>query len=302
MTCLDLQGITTWPKIVGTISGEPDVPSALTRFGWVTSVARTTLVACSKRSEARHSYIHRFYRSGCVTICCIMDFTKIKKNVLIVTDSRGAWLHLELRKYQLPHIKFSVMYRRGAKLRNLWEIIEGCLLTRPLDYIIILGGVCDITDRHVVDGVREYWPPTNLDARFDSIYRDMRDIARNFKLLTSDSSCKLVFLPEPGIDLVKYNRVLHPVPWRILVCQAELEERLELLQLYTRALNSYLGTKTLWTMDVTHAHRNGRLIPVYDHMTDGVHFSGHQVKKLADTLAYYTMNELIQIHRQAQGI
>lgn len=222
------------------------------------------------------------------------DFhTMTKKFVLIVTDSRGSWLHYELKKYQLPHLYFRVIYRKGAGLKYLWEIIEGCLLTHHWDYVFILGGVCDVTDRYLINGRREYWPPCNLDNRFEQIYTTMRDIATNFKLLNQSNACRMAFLPEPGVDLVKYNRVPHPVPWRILVIQSELEIRLELLQLYTRALNSHLGSLTPWTMDVTHAHRNGRLIPVYDRMNDGVHFSGAQIRKLTEILANFARIELI---------
>lgn len=121
----------------------------------------------------------------------------------------------------------------------------------------------------------------------------MRDIIHNFKLIPCKPGCKLAFLPEPGLDLIRYNKIPHPVPWRILIIQEEIEERLELLQLYTRALNSHVGSLTPWTMDTTHAHRNGRLVPVYDRTTDGLQFSGLQVKKLAEIIANFARNELI---------
>lgn len=222
----------------------------------------------------------------------IMSTRLQKKFVLIVMDSRGSWLHRELYKYQLPHLRFKVVYRKGAGLRSLWEIVEWYLLNRQVDYVILLGGVCDITDRSYVYGIREFWPPNDLEERFNELYGYMRDIVHNFKLLPCNPDCKLAFLPEPGLDLIKYNKVPHPVPWRLLVTQAELEDRLDLLQLYTRALNSLTGAITPWSMDVTHAHRNGRLIPVYDRMTDGLHLSGNQVKKLADVIANFARIEL----------
>lgn len=221
------------------------------------------------------------------------NYTGPAKFVLIVTDSRGSWLHKELKKYQLPRLRFTVIYRRGAGLKVLWETIEDCILTHSWDYVLILGGVCDITDRYHVLGRREFWPPHDMDSRFAEIYTTMRDIVSNFKIISKNTQCKMAFLPEPGLDLVKYNQVPHPVPWRILVIQAELESRMELLQLYTRVLNSHLGSLTPWTMDITHAHRNGRLVPVYDRMNDGVHFSGNQIRKLAEVLANFSRNELI---------
>lgn len=216
-----------------------------------------------------------------------------KKFVLIVMDSRGSWLHRELNKYQLPHLRFKVVYRKGAGLRSLWEIAEWYLLTRKVDLIILLGGVCDITDRFYYYGQRQFWPPNDIEGRFADLYGYMRDIVHNFKLISNKLNTKLAFLPEPGLDMIKYNKVPHPVPWRLLVTQATLEDQLELLQLYTRALNSLTGSITPWSMDVSHAHRNGKLVPVYERMTDGLHFSGNQVKKLADIIANFARIELI---------
>lgn len=219
---------------------------------------------------------------------------KLKRNfVLIVTDSRGSWLHRELNKYQLPHLRFKVVYKKGAGLRSLWELAEWYLLTRQIDYIIFLGGVCDITDKTYYYGYRQFWPPSDLVLRFEELQGYMRDIVHNFKLITHNSNCKLAFLPEPGLDLIAYNKIPHPVPWRLLVTQAELEDHLDLLQLYTRALNSLTGSRTPWSMDISHAHRNGKMVPVYDRMTDGLHFSGNQMKKLADVVANFARIELI---------
>lgn len=216
-----------------------------------------------------------------------------KKFVLVVMDSRGSWLHRELNRYQLPHLRFKVVYRKGAGLRKLWEITEWYLLTRQVDYVILLGGVCDITHLSYVYGQRQFWPSNELDACFDELYGYMRDIVHNFKLIPYNPNCKLAFLPEPGLDLIKYNKIPHPVPWRLLVTQSELENRLELLQLYTRALNSLTGSITPWTLDISHAHRNGKLIPVFERMSDGLHFSGTQVKKLAEIIANFARTELI---------
>lgn len=134
---------------------------------------------------------------------------------------------------------------------------------------------------------------TDLDGRFEELYGYMRDIIHNFKLIPHNPKCKLAFLPEPGLDLIKYNKIPHPVPWRLLVTQSEIEDRLDLLQLYTRALNSLTGSITPWSMDISHAHRNGKLVPVYERMPDGLHFSGNQVKKLADVIANFARTELI---------
>lgn len=183
-----------------------------------------------------------------------------------------------------------VIYRRGAGLETLWEIIEWNILTKHFDYVFLLGGVCNMTDKVIIDGRREFWPPADLDGRFARIHQLIRDIARNFKLLKTNA--KLILLLEPGLDLIKLNRVPHPVPWRTLVVQSELEERLDLLRLYTRVINSYLGVITPWTLDLTHSYRNHEVHPVYDRLRDGIHFTGAQVVGLAKILAEYVENDI----------
>lgn len=220
----------------------------------------------------------------------IMDAHRRKCYILVVTDSRGAWLHREFRRYQTHLLKFSVIYRRGAGLETLWEIIEWNILSKNFDYVFLLGGVCNITDKITINGRREFWPPQDLDGRFSRIHQLIRDIAKNFKLLKTGA--KLILLPEPGLDLIRVNRIPHPVPWRALVIQSEIEDRLELLHLYTRAINSYLGVITPWSLDLTHSYRNHEIHPVYERLPDGLHFSGAQVARLARILAEYVENDI----------
>lgn len=120
-------------------------------------------------------------------------------------DSRGSWLHRKLSKYQLPHLRFKVVYRKGAGLMKLWEIAEWYLLTWQIDYLILLGGVCDLTERSLIYGQRQFWPPIDMDRKFEEVYGYMRDIVHNFRLIPSNPQCKLAFLPEPGVDLIKYT-------------------------------------------------------------------------------------------------
>lgn len=135
-----------------------------------------------------------------------------------------------------------------------------------------------------------------MSERFYEINGIIRDIAKNFKLMPV--SCKLVLLPDPGLDMIRYNKIAHPVPWRLLVEQSELEERLHLLHLcikailYIKAINSFLGTITPWSLDVSFSHRNGHMIPVYDRTYDRLHFSKDQVQKLASVVAVFARNEL----------
>lgn len=213
---------------------------------------------------------------------------------MVKTDSRGSWLHYHLRNYQDYSIRYKVIYKKGAGLKALWEIAERAILTRPVDLILFLGGVCDMTEKIYINGRKFYWPTDDMETVFSEINTSMKDIAKNYRIL--NPSCKFVFLPDPGLDLIRVNRIPHPVPWRELVVQEELENHLELLHLYTRALNSYMGSLTPWTLDVSHSHRNGNLRPVYDRMYDGLHFSRDQIMRLASEISRYSKEVLLKVN------
>lgn len=208
-----------------------------------------------------------------------------------LADSRGAWLshqiREEMRRQHKSDLLFTVIYRKGAGLALLWELAEKVLFTRKVDIIFIAGGICDITKpQYLEDGRRVFWPSDNLQDRFDYVRDIMNGIVNNFLLL--NLQCKLCFVPEPGADLIRYNQVVHPVPWNVLIIQEELEDKLEWLLFTTRRLNEKLNMPTPWTMNITHARRNGNLLPIYDRLRDGLHPALWQIKKLAVVIIEFT--------------
>lgn len=222
---------------------------------------------------------------------------KEKKRVLIITDSRGAWLSRELRNYtrdvSMEKYDFRVIYRKGAGLAVLWEIAEYALLTRKIDVLMILGGICDITGpSRDGTGRRVFWPRGNLSDRMDYVTNIMESIVSNFRLL--DLPCRLCFLPEPGADLIRYNRLFHPVDWNYLIIQEQLENYLVSLHAFTRRLNKSLQMPTPWTLDASHTRRNGRLIQVYSRFRDGLHPALPQVKKWAEIIVQFVADLFVE--------
>lgn len=63
--------------------------------------------------------------------------------VRVYADSRGAWLSHEIRKFNSTDIDYSVHYRKGATLREIWAMIEMDLFCARIDFIFILAG--DVT-------------------------------------------------------------------------------------------------------------------------------------------------------------
>lgn len=216
-----------------------------------------------------------------------------KLQVVIMADSRGAWLSRELRNYLRLHritdVHYHVVYRKGAGLATLWELAEFVLLSRKVDILMILGGICDITSLSIDSrGRRSFWPSTELSEKMDYIIDIMNGIANNFKLL--QLPCRLCFIPEPGADLIRYNRLVHPINWRFLVIQHQLEDYLVSLHAFTRRLNNSLGMPTPWTLDATHTRRNNQLVQVYSRLRDGLHPTLTQVKKWAEIIIRFVQD------------
>lgn len=215
-----------------------------------------------------------------------------KFQVRIFSDSRGAFLDNEFRKLNDPRVFFKTRFLRGAGLARVWELVEEELLRKRADLIFVLAGVCDTTDCYYSsDGTRFFWPPSNTKARFLEIKTMMGDMLRNYLLL--EPTPKLCFIPDPGVDLIRYNSLMHPVDSSALQTQSKLEECFRDLQEYTRKLNRLLGVKTPWTLNISHAHRSSNMVPVYDRMSDGIHFSRYQAAKLAATLRDFVRLEFI---------
>lgn len=206
--------------------------------------------------------------------------------VRVYADSRGAWLAHELRKFTCTEIDYSVHYRKGATLREIWAMIEMDLFATRIDFVFVLAGVCDITDfTYTRTGRRYVLPPFDMDKRFCDIEKTMLDIENNFRLI--GGKCKLSFIQEVGIDTIRYNRIRHPVPASALITQASLENNLRRLQLFTKSLNDKMNVPTLWSLIITHAKKEGVWIPVFDRTYDGLHFSRKQTIDLAKAISNY---------------
>lgn len=211
---------------------------------------------------------------------------QITKQVYIYTDSRGRWLNHELQLIRDEDITFHVTSLSGAGLDRLWERAESDLLNRNVDLAIIFGGICNLTDPYFdLEGNRQFWPPFNMDDRFRQVETLIWDIAKNHRLL--DLETKLCFIQEPGCDLILYNRIRHPVPPPILVCQEVFEKNLCILQKAIREVNNYLNSPTPWALQVTHDLRAGKWMPIYHRLYDGLHPTNRIVQKYAKVFLQY---------------
>lgn len=217
-----------------------------------------------------------------------------KKTAVILSDSRGARLGQELRALRSDYIHFRVRVNSGAKLAKLWEFAEYEILFNQPDVIFLYGGVCDLTDRFYTEfGERYFWTPFNIKDRVESIIdtMDMDSIMRNHLIMNTQT--KLVFIPECGLDLLRYNGIEHPAPWRCLVAQADLDYNIRRLQTRARVINNTYGIGTPRTLDLTHSRRNGYMMPVYSRLYDGLHPPRSMVRNFARVIHDFTKYFLI---------
>lgn len=165
------------------------------------------------------------------------------------------------------------------------------LSDEKIDFIMVYGGICDLTMKcRNRLGRIAYWPHPNMEGCVKQVKKTMMGMINNLKLIRP--GMKLCFLPEAGADLIRYNRVRHPVPYELLIIQETFEQYLRDLQWVTRLINTRTGTTTPWSLDTTHRWNTRRLIPVYGRSIDGLHLAHNQVRRLADILAKYAREEL----------
>lgn len=194
----------------------------------------------------------------------------LKKSVVVISDSRGARLGQEFRSLRSPHMHFRVIVKSGAGLARLWEAAEYEILFNQPDIIFLYGAVCDLTDRYYTAyGNRYFWPPSNINERTEEIMTLMDDIIRNHLLMQTET--KIVFIPECGLDINMYNGIYHPIPWRHLVTQSNLDYNLRRLQRRARDINDTYSIGTPRSLDLTHSRRNGIMRPIYSRLYDGLH-------------------------------
>lgn len=235
-----------------------------------------------------HTYIHE------ATTNLIMERGNNGRiHIRIYADSRGSWLGRELNRYSSDKYFFTVLFKRGARLADLWELIEYDLLLsdEKIDFIMVYGGICDLTLKYRNSmGRITYWPHEDMEGSFKQVKIAMMEMVNNLKMIRP--GLKLCFLPEAGADLLAYNGVMHPVPYKLLIVQETFEVYLRDLQFVTRLINTRTGATTPWSLDATHRWNAGKLIPVYSRSFDGLHLTHQQVKKLASLLTKYAREEI----------
>ena len=122
--------------------------------------------------------------------------------VLLMTDSRGHGLksHLEARA---PNV-FRVSARSGDRIADLLKRAEKKLKNKQENYtvIIIMGGVCDITERDSNTG-RVYLRTTDKDTVTTQLRKDIKKGLKRVKRVAPN--VPVIITPTIGLNLEVYN-------------------------------------------------------------------------------------------------
>lgn len=208
--------------------------------------------------------------------------TSTRKNILLITDSRGKYLqgYLNHHNRNFSKVVYTVEVHKGSKLQRLWRFAKPYLSTRSYDLIYIYGGICDITQKQRLNGETTYWPNINdgpIGADLISLYHE---IANEYANSPDRYTTKMCFIPEVGGNFIVYNQV--PYTDQYIEMQSAIELSLPGIQKAAKDANTLMAISSPWSLDTLYRrNKRGVLVPEYQRLADGIHPSQRMAEKLA---------------------
>lgn len=190
--------------------------------------------------------------------------------IAIVGDSRvGFFQHFCNTLNVHEDIAYQVITLKGRKVLQLWDAALPLLRNNQADKVFLLGGICNLTSPCYSDGIRYFWPTTDISDLINALYYDL--VAIRDDTVQKNLGGLVTLLPELGGDLVTYNKIDHPCLW-MLRLQNCLDRMLPSLQLATKQLNISMGAATPWIRDTIYRRtKQGIWYPNYSLLYDGLH-------------------------------
>lgn len=215
--------------------------------------------------------------------------------VAIVSDSRGGFLqHFFVMNNSNANTTYRTFVHKGRGLRILWLIAMTKIESGEFDRVYIMGGICDITSPVYHNNIRYFWPCKHINDLSVDLVNSLNDLTN--ETLIRGKHGKVVFLPELGADLVRYNQIDFPLPW-MFNCQNDLRANLSYLFNSFKYANFRLGVNTPWMIDVIFGRtKKGELYPRYDLMYDGMHPAPQTAQKYAKQIMK-DVNEYLNFNR-----
>ena len=195
--------------------------------------------------------------------------------VLLVADSRGHGLkkYLQIRA---PNV-FEVSSKSGARLKKLFKMARTKLATSTYTAVIIMGGICDITERdqetHITSLRTEDQEEitTNIRKSIKAGKKRIKKVAPNIPIIIT---------PTMGIDLTRYNGFPVDQHTQEVLNSMILEANKMIISCNKE------GVPIPWISKMVHHCRGGqRWAHRYQHLRDGCHYTNRLKVFIANEMA-----------------
>ena len=202
--------------------------------------------------------------------------------VLLTTDSRGHGLrtHLDITA---PNV-FRVSARSGDRMADLFKRVVKKIRKSQERYtvIIIMGGICDITERDSVTG-QVHLRSLDKDIVTAQIRKDIKKGLKKVKRVSPGTP--VIITPTVGLDL----EVCNSVP-----SQGDEQDTLNQIVLETNRMLiscNKIDSKIPWiSRTVHHCKGNRQWVHKYRYLHDGCHFNAELKGIIAKELSKSLIN------------
>ena len=210
-------------------------------------------------------------------------------SVLILTDSRGQYLQGYLP--ESDELKYHVIHQGGANFNTLADLAVLNAHHYKPDYIVIFGGLCNITIRYKKTKYTELRDhPTSIQDNFPDA---MLNLSMKIGVVTN---VPVMFCPVVGVDLKRYSHIDHYHPHQDMLNDLVVD-----LNQYITSVNAYHGVPTPWIATQYHKYNGpGNISHRYGWLEDGCHFESDALINVAFELnaAVKKLHRAVCIGRQ----
>lgn len=206
--------------------------------------------------------------------------TGAKYCVVIITDSRGVGLQNEIELLNDKYYDIRVLIYKGRGMAQAVREATNKFLWFAPDQVIVLAGICDITQKN-----RETKLVSLQDSRAeDALHRIkdyMSEIKHHLAVRLTEKPYLLTFCPITGTEMATYNNQEHKHP-----DQDILDATIESVNQSIIAFNLVNNVATPWTAsDVHHNMKGGRKKTRYYILAeDGLHLNDSMREKWVATI------------------
>lgn len=169
--------------------------------------------------------------------------------VAILADSRGVGLKYELDHQNGGGYEIVVIVKKGRGIIDLVREVSKRLLWIAPDVIIIVAGICDITEKDRETGIVTL-QSDSAETIVEQIEASMDTVRHHLSVSLVENRYKLIFGHIVGMDLARYNGQVDPHPQ-----QDVLNDTITKANQLITAFNTENGVPTAWLAKEIHPNK-----------------------------------------------